>query len=278
MTVDRVADAVTQVAVGGRHDDGRRAMTEPEPRDDAARPTRPVPAARPTTPARPAPATRPTRPARPAPADQDVAGWAGRTMVWLRFVVQLVGVNLLVVLGTLAGGIVLGLLPALGAGGSLLAALASGAPSEHLWREFWSGWRSGFGRMNRLGAPLWFAGLLVAVDLSVLAALRAQGVGGPVTATLTAGLWLVIVYGAVVAAFLVPAARRYDEPVVRTWRFLALAPLLAPGTAIGVLASLVVVTIVLLQVSVLIPLVGLSLPLLATGWLVDQRLDALDAR
>ena len=83
-----------------------------------------------------------------------VDGWAGRVMVFLRVGTQLVAVNVLVVLGTLLGAVVLGTYPALAAGGGLLARLVSGSPSEHLWREFWSAYRAGFRRLNVLGAPL----------------------------------------------------------------------------------------------------------------------------
>jgi hypothetical protein len=41
---------------------------------------------------------------------------------------------------------------------------------------------------------------------------------------------------------------------------------------------LAVLAVTFTYVTVLVPLVGLSLPLLAAGWLVDQRLTTLDAR
>ena len=89
--------------------------------------------------------------------------------------------NVLVVLGTLAGAVVLGAYPALAAGGGLLARLAAGAPSEHLWREFWSAYRAGFRRLNLLGAPLTVGFVLLALDASVLAAASP----GPTKAALT---------------------------------------------------------------------------------------------
>ena len=202
-------------------------------------------------------------------------GWAGRVMVFLRVGTQLVAVNILVVLGTLLGAVVLGAYPALAAGGGLLARLVSGNPSEHLWREFWSAYRAGFRRLNVLGAPLTAGFVLLALDASVLAAASP----GPTKAVLTVGVVVLTTYLVLALLTLVPVARRYaDVPAARTWRFVAVAPLVSPVTGLAVLAVLVVLGVTFTYVTVLLPLVGLSLPLLASGWLVDQRLTTLDAR
>lgn len=207
--------------------------------------------------------------------DDLAGGWAGRVMVFLRVGTQLVAVNVLVVLGTLAGAVVLGAYPALAAGGGLLARLAGGAPSEHLWRDFWSAYRAGFRRINLLGAPLTLGFALLALDASVLAAASP----GPVKAALTVGVVALTAYLVLTLATLVPVARRYDGvPATRTWRFVAVAPLLSPVTSLAVLAVLLVLAVTFTYVTVLVPVAGLSLPLLATGWLVDQRLNTLDAR
>ncbi|KQR17065.1 YesL family protein [Cellulomonas sp. Leaf334] len=207
--------------------------------------------------------------------DLAAGGWAGRVMVFLRVGTQLVAVNALVALGTLAGAVVLGAYPALSAGGGLLARLAAGTPSEHLWREFWSAYRAGFRRLNLLGAPLTVGFLLLTLDASVLAAASP----GPVKAALTVGVVALATYLVLTLATLLPVARRYDDvPAARTWRFVAVAPLLSPVTSLAVLAVLVVLAVTFTYVAVLVPLVGLSLPLLASGWLVDQRLTTVDAR
>ena len=207
--------------------------------------------------------------------DLAVGGWAGRVMVFLRVGAQLVAVNVLVVLGTLLGAVVLGAYPALAAGGGLLARLVGGSPSEHLWREFWSAYRAGFRRLNLLGAPLTAGFALLMLDASVLAAASP----GPTKAVLTVGVVVLTAYLVLALVTLVPVARRYDDvPAARTWRFVAVAPLLSPVTSLAVLAVLVVLAVTFTYVTVLLPLVGLSLPLLASGWLVDQRLTTLDAR
>ncbi|MGN8247415.1 YesL family protein [Cellulomonas soli] len=220
----------------------------------------------------PAPARR-GRVAVPIVADDPAVGWAGRAMTWLRYATLLVGINVLIALGTLAGGVLLGLFPALGAGGALLASLAAGAPPAKAWSTFWALWRHGWRRHNLLGTPVWVVLLLLTLDASAL-----QVLDGPAAAVLTGGLVVVSAYALVALAFLFPVARRYETPAVRTWRFVAAAPLVSPGTAVAVLVTLAAIALVIWTVPVLGPLVGVSLPLLASGWLVDHRLDTLDAR
>lgn len=254
---------MTVVPVDDRDAEARRALTA-LPRDDATGPAG-------TT-------SGPVDPAGRSAGSTDgssgeVGGWAGRVMGVLRVVTHVVGVNALVLLGTLAGLVVLGLLPALDAGGRLLARLADGSPSEHLWHDFWSTYRSGWRRANLLGAPVWPIGALLSVDAAVV-----RVVEGPAAAVLAAGVLALGAWFSVALLTLVAVVRRYDEPPGRTWRFVALFPLLSPATAVAVLVVLAAVTLSVLALPVLGPLVGIALPLLAGGWLVDRRLDTLDAR
>lgn len=239
------------------------------PHDPAADgPDRSVPPVDPAS-----PGARRTGRLRPVVADDETPGWAGRAMTWLRYATLLVGVNLLIVLGALAGGVLLGLFPALGAGGEVLARMAAGEPPTTLWSTYWRAWRHGWRRLNLLGVPVWVVLVLLSLDASALRVLD-----GPAAAVLTGGLVVVGAYGLVALAFLFPAARRYDTPFGPTWRFVAAAPLVSPGTAVAVLVTLAAVALVVWTVPVLGPLVGASLPLIASGWMVDHRLDALDAR
>lgn len=248
-------------------------MDDPARAVDAA-PQDPAPReAAPHDPAPPSQAPHRTRPARPVVADDETPGWAGRAMTWLRYATLLVGVNLLIVLGTLAGGVLLGAFPALHAGGQVLARMAAGEPPTTLWATFWRAWRRGWRRSNLLGVPVWFVLVLLSLDASALRVLD-----GPAAAVLTGGLVVVGAYCLVALAILFPAARRYETPFGPTWRFVAAAPLVSPGTAFAVLVTLAAVALVVWTVPVLGPLVGASLPLIASGWLVDHRLDTLDAR
>lgn len=217
------------------------------------------------------PVRGPGRACAEAARDEPAVGWTGRVMTVLRVVAHLVAVNLLVLAGTLLGGVLLGAFPALAAGSAALRGVASGSPSERLWHDFWSAYRTSWRRMNLLGAPFWCVGAVLAVDALVLAS--AQD-GAPVA--LWAGLAVITAYGAVAVAFLLPSARR-GEGAVRTWRFVALAPALSPATSAAVLVTLAALAVVALRATVLLPLVGVSLPLLLTGWLVEHRLNALEA-
>ncbi|QCB92824.1 YesL family protein [Cellulomonas shaoxiangyii] len=205
-------------------------------------------------------------------ADEPV-GWAGRVMTVLRAVAHVVAAQLLLVLGTLAGGVVLGLFPSLHAAGALLARVADGAPSEHVWRDFWAAWRGALRRLNVLGAPLWAVAVLLWLDGVALGVLT-----GPVRAAAGLGLALAGAWTVVVLAHLAPVTRRYDDSPARTWRFLLLAPAVSPGTSVAVLAAVAVWALTCAVVPALLPLAGVAAPLLATGWLVDVRLRRIDAR
>ncbi|MFC8193121.1 YesL family protein [Cellulomonas sp. NPDC057328] len=206
-------------------------------------------------------------------AGDEAVGWAARVMTVLRALAHVVAAQLLLVLGTLAGGVVLGLVPSLHAAGTLLARVAAGAPSEHLWRDFWTTWRGGWRRLNVLGAPLWAVAVLLWLDAVALGVLT-----GPARAAAGVGLALAGAWAVVVLAHVPPVARRYTDSPARTWRFLVLAPALSPGTSLGVLAAVAVWVLTCAAAPVLVPLAGVTVPLLVTGWLVDVRLDRLDAR
>lgn len=208
---------------------------------------------------------------------EDVGGWAGAVMRWLRVAVRLVEVNLLVLLGTLLGGVLLGALPALVAGGTVLAAVAAGDPPESVRRAFWAEYRTGFRRANRLGWPLLAAGVVVVADGLALPVLASAT--GSVELAAVAGAGLLALGGVLVllGAWFVPVLRRYDEPFGRTWRFLVLAPLTSPGTALAVLVTLGALAFTGWHLTVLLPLVGVAAGLLLTGVLVDRRLDTIDA-
>jgi uncharacterized membrane protein YesL len=208
---------------------------------------------------------------------EDVPGWAGAVMRWLRVVARVVAVNLLALLGTLLGLVLLGALPALGAASTVLAATAAGDPPESVWRAFWSAYRTGFRRLNRLGAPLLVAVVLLVADALALPVLaEATGSTGP-AAVAAAGLLLLGAAVLVLGAWFFPVVRRYDAPFGRTWRFLVLAPLTSPGTTLAVLVTLGALGLVGRHLSVLLPLAGLAGALLLTGVVVDRRLDRIDA-
>jgi uncharacterized membrane protein YesL len=205
------------------------------------------------------------------PSGDEVPGWAGRVMTVLRFVTQLVAINLLMLAGTVAGLVVAGFAPALHAGGLLLARLVDGDPSDHLWRDFWGAWTGAWRRTVLLGLPVVAAALVLLLDAQVL-----RVMDGPAAAALRTGGVVVALWVLVVTAYLPAVTRRYDEPWAPTWRFLVLSPAIGPLVAVAMLVTCAVVAVVLIYLPVLGPLLGLSVPVLATGLLADGRLDRLD--
>ncbi|GAA1849351.1 YesL family protein [Myceligenerans crystallogenes] len=209
----------------------------------------------------------------PAPMDDDGGarwrsndgpGWAGSVMAVLRFLTRLVEVNLLVVAGTLAGGVVLGLGPALKAGS---AVLHDPALSLTPWAGFWGAWRAGWRRSNLLFAPFWPVGALLAADAVVVGQSS-----GAFRAVLLGGLTLVTAWTVVTLSWWPRIAVRYDDAAPAVWRYLLLTPLMAPGTALGILVTVAATTAAALGVPLVALLAAASFPLWATGLLIDRRL------
>ena len=72
--------------------------------------------------------------------------------------------------------------------------------------------------------------------------------------------------------------RRYGDAPLPALRFVALAPLLSPLTAVGCAVTAVALIAVGLRYPPLLLLAGIAVPLLLTGLLVDRWLDKVDAR
>jgi uncharacterized membrane protein YesL len=204
-------------------------------------------------------------------------GWAGRVMEWLGFATRLVLVNVLFVAGALAGVVVFGLFPAAVAATTVLARLRSGAAGEHLVRDFVTVYRSQFWHANRVGSIFWPAGVVLFLNgLTVLGPAGAAMLSSPVYAAL---LLLAAVVGMgimMAAATAVAVCSRYRDSVSRTWRTAFMLPLVSPVMGISLLLSLVAFAVVFSGMTVLVPLVGFSVPLLISGWLVGRRLEALE--
>lgn len=208
--------------------------------------------------------------ARDRIAEAEVSGWAGGTMLVLRWITLLVELNLMVVLGCLAGGVLLGVGPALRAGGVVASRMTGEAEP---WRTFWRTWRAEFARTNLLFAPVWAILVLLWFD-----GVAVRLLGGGVQIALQAGLVLVALWCVVLLAYWPRVAARYDRPVGETWRFLAVAPLVAPGTALGVLVVVAATALAVWALPLVAALCGASFPLWATARLVDERLDRIDAQ
>ncbi|WP_277208799.1 YesL family protein [Isoptericola croceus] len=215
------------------------------------------------------PADDPRATASERVADAEVPGWAGGVMYVLRWVTLLVEVNVMVLLGTLAGGVLLGAGPALRAGSAVVARMTD-EPTP--WRTFWRVWRAGFWRGNALFAPFWVVGVLLWFDGVAVTLMT-----GPVRAVLLGGLVLALVWTTVVLTYWPRVVLRYERGFGETWRFLLLTPLLGPATTAAVLVVVLVVWIAWTFLPLAAVLLGASFGLWATGRLVGDRLDRLDA-
>ncbi|SKC50707.1 DUF624 domain-containing protein [Krasilnikoviella flava] len=207
---------------------------------------------------------------RTAVAEAEVPGWAGGVMLALRWATLLVEVSVMVALGTLAGGVLLGLGPALRAGGVVTARMTA-EPTP--WRTFWRSWRDGFGRTTALFAPVWLVAALLWFDGVALGLLD-----GPARAFLQGGLLVVGAWGLVVLAFWPAVATRYSRGPAETWRFLLLLPLLGPATSVAVLVVAAATLAAAWALPLLAVLVGPGFWLWATGLLAADRLGRIDAQ
>ncbi len=201
-------------------------------------------------------------------------GWAGRVMGWLRALLNLVLVNLLFVAGTAAGLLVLGFFPAAVAAQHVLAGMRGGCRGQQVAREFAQEYLAQFRRANLVGAPFWGVGLLLFLDAGALASGHLSGPGTAVLAALlpALGLYAVLV---MLASVTIMAGRRDSAAAI--WRYALALPLSSPGMSTMLVLAMAALALVLGQWTVLIPLVGASLPLFAAGWVIGHRLEALEA-
>lgn len=204
----------------------------------------------------------------------EVPGWAGRVMGWLRVATQLAAIQLLMLAGTVVGLVVVGLGPALAAGASLLRRVVEGDPSDALWRDFWRGYRADLGRASVVTLPFlavvavaWYEALILVAHAS-----------GSLAAVMTGAVIALGLYALSCLAYAPHVLRRYDDGPARTLRFVAVAPLLSPLTAIGAVVTTVAVMVVGLRFPPAFLLVGLAVPVLLGGLVVDRWLDKVDAR
>lgn len=215
------------------------------------------------------------KPLEGSPADiQEVPGWAGRLMVWLRVAAQLAAIQGLLILGTLAGLVVAGLGPAAVSGTALLRRLATDDPSDALWRDFWREYRRQFRRAALVTAPLL---LLVAVAWYEFAVLVAWS-QGTVGAIMAGAVLAFGVYATTCLGYSPAVMRRYDDSPLRTLRFVAVAPLLSPLVALGCAVTVIAMAVIGARFLPLLILAGLSVPLLLCSIMVDRWLDKVDAR
>jgi uncharacterized membrane protein YesL len=200
-------------------------------------------------------------------------GWAGRLMDWLRFSTRLVLVNLLFVIGALAGLVVFGVFPAAVAATTVLGRLRYASAGDSVVRDFIAAYRFQFRHANLVGAAFWIAGVVLVLDFTVLLGPAGTAMPPAVHAVL---LTLSTLAAIGTAATAVALCSRYRDTVARTWRTAFMLPLVSPVMSLSLLLTLAAAAVVFSGMTVLVPMVGASVPLLISGWLVGRRLTGME--
>ncbi|HEX7350190.1 DUF624 domain-containing protein [Brachybacterium sp.] len=165
------------------------------------------------------------------------------------------------VLGTLAGGVVLGWAPATMAALDAAARAERGEPIR--WRRTARVWKDSFVRSQvTLGLPGLFLVLAVSAALS-----------GVLPTTVEIVLWLVAVLLLIALAHIPDLDRRYHLPATRVMGRSVVLGLAQAPTSLLMLAVLALWTAVVLAVPGLAPFLGVAVPLMVVHHLVDRSLD-----
>jgi uncharacterized membrane protein YesL len=206
-------------------------------------------------------------------------------MLWLGFATRLVLVNVLFVAGTLAGLVLFGLFPAAVAASTVLGRLRLGSPGDnsagdHVVRDFARVYRSQFRQANRVGSIFWLAGVVLFLNVLAVTGTTPAPSGAAGNSPFHAVLpVLVVVTGlgtTAAAATAIALCSRYRDSVSSIWRTAFMLPLVSPLMGLALLATMAAAAVVFSALPVLVPLVGASLPLLLSGWLVGRRLAVLE--
>ncbi|WP_114855409.1 YesL family protein [Brachybacterium sp. YJGR34] len=182
--------------------------------------------------------------------------------------------NLLWVLGVLAGGIVLGIAPATAALHAVLrqdriegvheAEGTSPPPRGTLWAEFWAAWRGEFVRATRLGAVLATGWALLLADRWVLSALD-LGTAGPAASGIVVLLTVAL---ALVTVVVWPLAAHFEDPLRTVLRMVLTVLVARPGLTLSVLVVLGAAAAIWQSLPGLVPVFGLALPCWVVTFLV----------
>jgi uncharacterized membrane protein YesL len=197
-------------------------------------------------------------------------------MDWLRFATRLVLVNVLFLAGVLAGLVVLGVFPAAVAATSVLGRLRDGTAGDTLVRDFITAYRFQFWHANRVGSVFWIVGVVLLLDFLALLGQAGTAIPPAAHAVLLTLSTVAALGTAAAAATAVALCSRYRDKAARTWRTAFVLPLVSPVMSLSLLATLATAAVVFSGMTVLVPLVGASVPLLFSGWLVGKRLAGLE--
>lgn len=201
-------------------------------------------------------------------------GWAGTAMRWLGYVTAMVEVSIAWLLATLAGGVMLGWLPASVAAGTTLHTLLEDEPTSRPLGDTFRAWRAAFRRANAVGWPATAGTILLAINTAVMS----QG-EGPLfivvrVATIVIGLWWILAVGYIVTLLGTPATR--GLPAASMWRNAILLPVGSPGTSLAWFVTVASLAVICWVVPVVGVLAGPGLVWFVTFWLNRRRFAEID--
>lgn len=157
-------------------------------------------------------------------AQIEVGGRFGRLYGWLDWPARLAGLNVLWLLGVLAGLVLFGLAPATAALYTVLRAYVLDR-SPHLWRDFWAAWRASLVSSQLvLGVPI----LTVWVVVFYLLLSRSTPFAWGMVVLAAGYLATLLQLPAVVAHVALPVVRSWQVTAELAWR----RPLATVGVAV----------------------------------------------
>ncbi|MCK2216549.1 DUF624 domain-containing protein [Actinomadura sp. ATCC 31491] len=184
--------------------------------------------------------------------------WAARlNLVWLVF--------------TLAGGVILGLGPATVAAYTLARRHARNETFQ-VWTEFWAVYRREFVRASLLVLPAALAAVVLVGDYLYFSALGPD-MGAPRIASLVA---LILLAG--VGAHVGPLYAHYDLPLRAYWPKAAQLALLRPASSVILLLALAAIAYATSVAPVLAPLISFGAWIHLNTWLCQRFFQENEAR
>lgn len=206
--------------------------------------------------------------------DRGERGWAARAMQWLGYLTAFVEVSIGWLLGTLAGGVLLGWLPASVAAGQSIHTLISDDPTTRPLGDVLRGWKRSWVRANAVGWPATLGSVILVLNWWIMS----LGEGFLFTlvraAMVVMGVWWALSIGYLVTLLGTPRTRAL--PAATLWRDAVLLPVGSPGTSLAWIVTIASILVIGWVLPVLAVLAGPAAVWFVTFWLNRRRFAEID--
>lgn len=206
---------------------------------------------------------------RPQGGDEG-GGWSHVAMRWLGRITQVVEISVTWFLGTVAGIVLFGWLPAAVAACDVLHRLLSEEPSGRPIADFFQSWRAHFRRANVVGWPATLVLLVLGLDFWILLGFRGAWVGAALVLTGLVSAWFLFAIGFLVNLLALPAAASNSSWTL--WRTALTMSLVSPGHGVAWVVCMASIGAVAWVFPVVVFLVAPGLGAFVTAWLTRRRL------